>query len=96
MAVTPTLYDLTVYRGTTMDLTIEVDGLVLDGATASVECGLPIAATVVGGTVRLRLTPTQTASAQPGDYGYEAYVHLPGGDIHMLLMGRITVSDGVL
>jgi hypothetical protein len=93
------MFDLVVYRGTTMEVLADVEGLDLSGATASVECELPISAQVITGPdtnqLRLRLTPSQTATARPGRYPYEAYVSV-GGDIHMLLMGHITISEGVI
>jgi hypothetical protein len=99
MSVQPGIFDLTVYRGTTMEVLADVEGLDLTGATASVECDLPVSAQVITGPdvnrLRLRLTPSQTATAQPGRYAYEAYVTI-GGDIHMLLMGHITISEGVI
>jgi hypothetical protein len=99
MSVQPGVFDLIVYRGTTMEVLADVEGLDLTGATASVECELPVSAQVITGPdlnqLRLRLTPSQTASAQPGRYPYEAYVTI-GSDIHMLLMGHITISEGVI
>lgn len=98
MAIEPAVYDLTVYRGTTMDLTADVEGLLITGGTAVVECAIPVTGSVDDdlNQLRLTLTPTQTENAQPGRYPYEAYVHLPGGVIHMLLMGHITIADGVI
>lgn len=96
MAIEPALFDMTVYRGTTLDLVADVEGLDLAGASAVVECMLPVSGSVTGQQLRLQMTPTQTENAAVGRYPYEAYVHLPGGVIHMLLMGHITVADGVL
>lgn len=97
MSIQPALFDVTVYRGTTLDIICEVDGLDLTGADASTECALPLACSVdaMAGTIRLRLTPSQTASAAAGEYPYELYVMI-GADVHMLMMGRITISDGVV
>lgn len=96
MAVQPAANNFTCYQGTSFTVQVEVTGLDITGGTPVVECALPLNAARSGQEIQLTLSPSQTASASTGSYPYELYIHLPGGIIHMLMLGYITIADGVL